>query len=109
MRDLRSFGQPTRLVWRKRRWRCPAVFCAVGSWAEQHEQIPPGSHLLTTRAGRWVTVQVGRWGRSATEVADELGCDWHTVNRAAIAFGQAPIDDDPDRIPTVRALSLDET
>ncbi|MCP4087098.1 MAG: transposase family protein [Actinomycetia bacterium] len=23
MRDLRSFGQPTRLVWRKRRWRCP--------------------------------------------------------------------------------------
>ncbi|MCP3882889.1 MAG: ISL3 family transposase, partial [Sulfitobacter sp.] len=107
--DLPSFGQPTRLVWRKRRWVCPALFCGVGSWTEQHDEIAPAAHLLTTRAGRWVTVQVGRWGRSVKEVAAELDCDWHTVNRAVIAYGQALIDDDVDRIPVVRALSLDET
>ncbi|MCP4085103.1 MAG: hypothetical protein GY745_08655 [Actinomycetia bacterium] len=32
--DLRSFGQPTRLVWRRRRWVCAALFCGVGSWTE---------------------------------------------------------------------------
>ncbi|MCP3911744.1 MAG: hypothetical protein GY713_12400 [Actinomycetia bacterium] len=107
--DLPSFGQPTMLVWRKRRWQCPALFCGVGSWTERADEIAPAAHLLTTRAGRWVTAQVGRSGRSVEEVAVELGCDWHTVNRAVIAYGGALIDGDPDRIPTVRALSLDET
>ena len=32
--DLPAFGRPVRLVWRKRRWRCPAVGCAVGSFTE---------------------------------------------------------------------------
>ena len=34
---------------------------------------------MTDRAGRWVTEQVGRNGRSVSEVARELDCDWHTV------------------------------
>jgi transposase len=42
------------------------------------------------------------------EVAGELGCDWHTVNRAAIAYGLALVDD-PDRIGPVTTLGLDET
>ena len=53
---------------------------------------------MTDRAGRWVTVQVGRYGRSVTEVAGELGCAWHTVNDAVIAYGDALVDDaGPDR------------
>ena len=36
---------------------------------------------MTDRAGRWVTEQVGRWGRTVNEVAVELGCDWHTDQR----------------------------
>ncbi len=44
-----------------------------------------------------------------SEVADALVCDWHTVNDAVVAYGEALIDADEDRIPTVRALSLDET
>ena len=56
---------------------------------------------MTDRAGRWVTVQVGRHGRTVNEVAGELGCDWHTVNDAVIAYGTALVDDDPDRIGDV--------
>jgi hypothetical protein len=36
-----------------------------------------------------VTVQVGRHGRSVTEVADDLQCDWHTVNDAVVALWPA--------------------
>ena len=63
---------------------------------------------LTDRAGRWVTEQVGRWGRTVNEVADELGCDWHTVMDAVVAYGAVLIDD-PDRIGQPTALGLDET
>ena len=44
--------------------------------------------LITDRAGRWVTEQVGRFARSVPEVATELGCDWHTVNDAVVAYGE---------------------
>jgi len=64
---------------------------------------------LTDRAGRWVTFQVGKHGRTVNEVASDLGCDWHTVNDAVIAYGTALIDDDVDRIGDVTALGLDET
>ncbi len=107
--DLPCFDSTTTLVVRKTRWWCPNRDCAVGSWTPELAHIAAARQLLTDRAGRWVTAQVGRWGRSVTEVADQLGCDWHTVNTAVIAYGQTLIDDDLDRIPTVRALSLDET
>jgi transposase len=42
------------------------------------------------------------------EVARELGCDWHTVNDAVIAYG-TPLVEDPARIGDVDALGLDET
>jgi transposase len=63
---------------------------------------------MTDRAGRWACEQVGRLGRTVAEVARELGCDWHTVNGAVIAYG-APLVDDPGRIGAVEALGLDET
>jgi len=62
---------------------------------------------MTDRAGRWVTAQVGRCARSVNEVAVELGCDWHTINDAVIAYGTALVED-PDRIGDVTALGLDE-
>jgi transposase len=63
---------------------------------------------MTDRAGRWVCEQVGRLGRSVAEVARELGCDWHAVNDAVIAYG-TPLVEDPARIGPVTALGLDET
>ena len=41
------------------------------------------------------------------EVAVELGCDWHTVNDAVIAYGSVLVDD-PARIGPPTALGLDE-
>lgn len=102
--DLPSYGRQTRLVWHKRRWSCPA---GCGGWTEQDPTIAAPRHALTDRAGRWATLQVGLFGRTVTEVALELGCDWHTVNNAVIAYGTVLVDD-PARIGTVTALGLDE-
>ena len=44
----------------------------------------------------------------STRSLARLGCDWHTVNDAVIAYGTALVDD-PDRIGEVTALGLDET
>ena len=106
--DLCVFGRPARLVWRKHRWACPDEICCTATWTEQDPRIAPPRLALTDRAGRWVTFQVGKHGRTVNEVAKDLGCDWHTVNDAVIAYG-TPLVDDEDRIGDVTALGLDET
>jgi transposase len=106
--DLPAFGRPARLVWRKHRWECPDPVCVMGSWTGDEPRIASRRLGLTDRAGRWATIQVGRWGRTVNEVAGDLGCDWHTVNDTVIAYGTALVDD-PDRIGEVNALGLDET
>lgn len=103
--DLPVFGRPTRLAWRKQRWRCTG--CGL-CWCDENPQIATARCLLTTRAARWVTVQVGRHGRAVTDVAAELGCSWHAVMDAVVAVGEQLIDH-PDRIGKVTALGLDET
>jgi transposase len=95
------------VVWLKRRWRCLAPECPTRSWTEEDRTIAAPRLALTDRAGRWVTEQVGRFGRSVNEVATAIGCDWHTVNDAVVAYGTALVDD-PDRFGEVRALGLDE-
>jgi len=107
--DLPCFGRAARLVWRKGRWSCPDEACATSTWTEDVPAIAASRLLMTDRAGRWVTEQAGRHGRTVNEIALELGCDWHTVNDTAIAYGTALVDDDPDRIGSVTALGLDET
>jgi hypothetical protein len=79
------------------------------SWTEDVPAIAASRLVMTDRAGRWVTEQVGRHGRTVNEVAAELGCDWHTVNDTVMAYGTALIDDDPERIGQPTALGLDET
>jgi transposase len=107
--DLPVFGRPCRLVWRKHRWRCPVVSCPIRSWTGQDHRIAAPRLAMTDRAGRWVTWQVGGNGRTVNEVAKELGCDWHTINDAVMAYGTALVDDDPGRIGEPTALGLDET
>lgn len=107
--DLPAFGRPVRLWWRKRRWTCPDDECAVGSFVEQDAGIGPVRGLLTSRAARWATTQVGRLGRPVQEVADELGCDWHTVNREVGRWGEALLEADTNRVGAVEAVGVDET
>ena len=107
--DLPAFGRPVRLMWHKSRWRCPAVTCDAASFTEVDEQIAPSRSALTARAGRWSTMAVGRDARPVADLATELGCDWHTANRAVLAWGEALLAADCDRVGAVRALGLDET
>ena len=107
--DLPAFGRPVRLRWRKRRWTCPNPDCARGSFVDQDPTIAPPRALLTSRAARWVTTQVGRRGRPVEEVAQELGCDWHTVNDEVRRWGEALLEADTDRVGKVEAVGVDET
>ena len=104
--DLPAFGQPSILAWRKRRWKgC----CGSQSMTEVDEQVAAAGQVMTARAGRWATVQVGRYRRSVASVAAELGCEWHTVNRAVISWGEALLNEDTGRVGRVTAVGLDET
>jgi transposase len=107
--DLAAFGRPVRLVWRKHRWACPNDSCAVGSWTGQDARIAAARAAMTDRAARWATRQVGEHGRSVNELAADFQCAWHTVSDAVIAYGEALVDDDPDRLGEPSALGLDET
>jgi len=103
--DLPCFGISAVLAWRKTRWACPQ---GCGSFTEQAPHIAASRLRITDRAARWATVQVGRHGRSVSEVVTDLGCGWHTVMDAVVAYGQVLIDD-PGRFGDVAALGLDET
>ena len=105
--DLPAFGRPARLVWHKRRWRCPRRGCGAGTVTEADREIAPPRALLTSRAARWATRQAGR-GRPLKDAAAELGCGWHAVNLAVQRWGGALLDADTGRISEVAALGLDE-
>ena len=81
----------------------------MGSWTHVDERIAAPKMVMTTRSARWATVQVGRHGRAVSDVAAELGCDWHTVNDAVVAYGEALLAADTDRVGAPTALGLDET
>ena len=105
--DLPCFGRRTRLVWHKSRWRCPNPACSTVTFVEVDDRIAVERAGITDRAGRWATFQVGHHGRAVSEVAADLGCDWHTVMHAVNHHGRKLIDD-PDRIGATTAVGLDE-
>ena len=106
--DLPVYGVPMRLTWKKHRMRCAHDDCATKSWVLSDHRIAAKNCLLTTRAAKWATVQVGT-GRTVLEVAKELHCDWHTVNDAVTTYGQALLEADRKRLNQTSAIGLDET
>jgi transposase len=105
--DLPVYGTPMRLAWRKHRMRCVDGRCLTKSWVLSDHRIAAKGCLLTTRAAKWATVQVGG-GRTVSEVAGELDCDWHTVNDAVTTYGSALLDADRKRLNQTSAIGLDE-
>jgi transposase len=106
--DLPVFGTPMSLAWKKHRMRCVNPNCAKRSWVLDDHRIAAKQCLLTTRAAKWATRQVGG-GRTVSEVADELACDWHTVNNAVCTYGAALLEADRKRLNRTSAIGLDET
>ena len=101
IRDLPCFGRPARLVWMKRRWRCADPDCDAKTWTEGSEFVPPRA-VLTERAGREATRQVGELALPVAVVARELGVCWWTVMDAVLLHG-TPLVEDPRRVKKVRA------
>ncbi len=106
--DLPVYGAAIRLTWKKHRMRCDNDDCSMKSWVLTDHRIAAQHCLLTTRAAKWATVQVGT-GRTVKEVAGELSCDWHTVNDAVTTYGTALLEADKKRLNQTTALGLDET
>jgi transposase len=88
--------------------RCVSPACSIKTWVLQDHRIAAKNCLLTTRAAKWATVQVGG-GRTVSEVATELDCDWHTVNDAVTTYGSALLAADRKRLNQTSAIGLDET
>ena len=57
--DLPVYGAPMHLAWKKHRMRCPNVSCETKTWVLSDYRIAAKGCLLTTRAAKWATVQVG--------------------------------------------------
>ncbi|MFN8111113.1 MAG: ISL3 family transposase [Thermoleophilia bacterium] len=106
-RDLPAFGRPVRLVWRKRRYRCPHPGCDLRSWTETRDELVARC-LLTRRAAIECCIQVGINARPVAQMARELGVSWHTVMDAVTEIGE-PLVDDPARVGDVAMLGIDET
>jgi transposase len=87
---------------------CANEHCPVKSFVLQDHRIAAKSCLLTTRAAKWATIQVGG-GRTVKEVSGELACDWHTVNDAVTTYGKALLAADRRRLSRTIAIGLDET
>jgi transposase len=106
--DMTCFDRTTVIIWQKRRWQCCDVDCPEKTWTESHPGISAPRKTMTDRVGRSMTEAVGRFARTVSEVADNVGCDWHTVNSAVMAYGGALVDEE-GRFGDVEALGLDET
>jgi transposase len=106
--DLPVYGVAMRLAWKKHRMRCVNARCQTKTWVLSDHRIAAKGCLLTTRAAKWATVQVGT-GRTVSEVAQELSCDWHTVNDAVMTYGAALLEADRKRLNKTTAIGLDET
>lgn len=107
LNDLTSFGRKVELTWIKRRFYCPNDKCKVKTFTEDAPNIARSKLSISDRAARYATYQVGKNGRTVTEIADEIGCSWHTVNDAVITYGKALLDESKDD-DLVIAIGLDE-
>lgn len=106
--DLPAFGVRVVLKWHKHRLKCVNTKCKVKSWTVTDHRIAAKNCLLTTRCAKWATEQVGR-GRAVSDVARELGCDWHTINNVVTLYGEALLKADTKRVTHSTAIGLDET
>ncbi|MGI8722406.1 MAG: ISL3 family transposase [Geodermatophilaceae bacterium] len=105
--DVPGFGRPTRLVWRKRTWRCREPACPARSWTERDENLARPRALLTTRACWWAINQMRREHASVLGLARQLGTTWNTVWRSIRPLLEAMADDN-SRFDGVSDLGVDE-
>ena len=104
VRDLPSGSGAVRLLWRKRRWRCPDSDCERRTFTEQSELVE-GS--LTRRTRIEICRAVGEEGHTVAEQARRFGVGWSTAMTAVRDHGR-PLVEDGHRLHRVRILGVDE-
>jgi len=105
--DAPAMGRPVRIIWRKRRWRCPDPGCPVKTFVEQDERVAAPRSSLTTRACRWSIEQIRREHASVNGVRRQLGTGWRTVWDTIRPILEAA-DADTSRFENVTILGVDE-
>ncbi|MBA2638389.1 MAG: transposase [Nocardioidaceae bacterium] len=110
IKDLPVGHRAPRVVWRKRRYRCPEPRCSQRVFTERSVQVPP-RHRLTLRLRDRLEHAASRSARALSEVAGEYGVSWWSVQRALVVkaaalSGAACSQTAPG---PVRMLGLDET
>lgn len=105
--DVPGFGRPTRLVWRKRTWRCREPACPARSWTERDDDLARPRALLTTRACWWALRQLRYEHASVAGLARQLGTTWNTVWRSIRPLLEVMANDD-SRFDGVSDLGVDE-
>ena len=103
--DLPVYGTPMSLAWTKHRMRCVNPGCPKRTRVLEDHRIAAKHCLLTTRAAKWATRQVGGAARSQ-RWPTSWACDWHTVNDAVITYGEALLEADRKRMNRTRVLEL---
>jgi transposase len=105
--DVPCLGRPTRLVWRKRTWRCAEDHCPTRSFTEQHDDLAGPRALLTIRACWWAINQLRREHASVAGLARQLGTTWRTVWRSIKPLLEQ-MAAAPDRFNNVSSLGVDD-
>jgi len=98
---------PVRLVWLKRRWRCPEPSCPVVTFVEVNTDVAAPRGLLTRRAVTWAVTMMRRENASVQGLARQLAVAWRTVWRAVKPVLEAAAGDE-SRFEGVRRLGVDE-
>ena len=104
VRDLPNGSGAVRLVWRKRRWKCPDPDCERRTFTERSELVE-GS--LTWRARAEICRAVGEGGHTVAEQARRFGIGWSTAMSAVSDHGRPLVEDDR-RLHRVHTLGVDE-
>ena len=106
--DLPFGGVPITIRWKKHRLRCRSKRCPVRSFTLSDHRIAAKGCMLTTRAAKWVTKQIGG-GQTVSHLAKELGCCWDAINAATRIYGAALLAADTKRLKETTAIGLDES
>jgi hypothetical protein len=76
------------------------------TWVLEDHRIAAKNCLLTSRAAKGATVQVGG-GETVSEIAADLDCDWHTVNDAVTTYSKVLLAADRKRLNKTTAIGFD--
>jgi transposase len=103
-RDVRRAGDPVRVWWVKRRWKCDEQGCDRKTFTEWVPQVPPRCRL-TVRLREQAAAEVADRGITPAEAARHAGVSWPVVHDAFAAAADPVLERAPAR---VAHLGIDE-